>query len=318
MSYTIDPRLALGEVKLQVSDLPRSLQFYTEVIGFQVMGQTESAAALGVEGDKTPLLLLELIPNAAITRPRSRSGLYHFAILLPTRTDLGVILHRLIAVGIQIGQADHLVSEALYISDPDGNGIEIYRDRPREMWPHNEDGSIRMATDPIDWDGLLAEGAVKPWAGLPPGTQMGHIHLHVSDLTRSRQFYCDVLGFEIAFDARRMMGALFLSTAGYHHHLGLNVWAGEGAPQPDPQATGLGYYTIRFSSEAALGTVLNRLQDAGIEISPGYTARPGQPDHSAYPDHLNKSIHINHTSSNQDNVWFVTDPSGIRVKLSVK
>lgn len=289
MSPAIHPDIELGEVKLKVSNLKRSLLFYTEVIGFHVLSQSDHTAELAVAGDTAPLLVLEHIPNAVITPPRSHSGLYHFAILLPTRADLGVSLRRLIDAGIQIGQADHLVSEALYISDPDHNGIEIYRDRPRETWKRNEQSEIVMTTDPIDWDGLLHEGSTKKWAGLPHGTKMGHVHLHVGDLQRSRQFYCDILGFDVVFDVARQMRALFISAGGYHHHLGLNVWAGVGAPQPSPSATGLAYYTIVFPDAAALQSVLDQLESAGIS-----------------------------TIQEQGQAWFVTDPSGISLKLCTK
>src|SRR5690606_14216166 len=129
------------------------------------------------------------------------------AILLPSRADLGVILKHLVQNGVEIGQADHLVSEALYLSDPDHNGIEIYRDRPREEWRYEDNGDIRMTTDPIDWQGLLQEAEGKAWAGMPAGTKIGHVHFHVSSLDQAKQFYCDLLGFDIVMDASRFMHA---------------------------------------------------------------------------------------------------------------
>jgi catechol 2,3-dioxygenase len=281
------PSMQLGEVKLKVSNLERSLAFYQEIVGFKVLKQTANTVELTADG-RTPLLILEEIPNAVIVPKRSASGLYHFAILLPARIDLGVSLRKLIESGIHIGQADHLVSEALYISDPDNHGIEIYRDRPRETWNRDAKGNIMMATDPIDWDGLLDEAKDREWAGLPAGTTIGHVHFHVGDLDRSKPFYCDILGFDIAADYRQQMGALFISAGGYHHHIGLNIWAGNGAPAPPANGTGLAYYTIVLPDPEETANMLERLRSSGITVE------------------------------QQDGSWFVKDPSGILLKLTNK
>ncbi len=283
MTHKIDPAIRLGELKLKVSSLERSVKFYTDVIGFKVLHQENNRAHLTVDGANTFLVLVE-VKDAVIVPPRSASGLYHFAVLLPTRKDLGVILRHLIQNNIEIGQADHLVSEALYISDPDHNGIEIYRDRPREEWEWDDAGHVKMATEPIDWQGILAEGEGEEWSGLPIGTTLGHIHLHVSDLQKSKWFYCDVLGLDIVADWS-LMHALFISAGGYHHHIGMNMWAGIGAPLAPSNGTGLSYYTIEVPDWDNLGKTLERLREHGISVD------------------------------EVDEAWHVKDPSGILVRL---
>lgn len=265
MSYAIHPRTELGVVSLKVSDLDRSIAFYQDVIGLKVLSREGNHAVFTANGTAR-LLELEQIDDAVVVPPRSTTGLYHFAILLPDRTSLGLSLRNLIQHGIRIGQADHLVSEALYISDPDHNGIEIYRDRPRESWTRDAKGNVNMTTDPVDWDGLLAEAENGNWTGMPEETTMGHVHLHVGDLQQAKQFYCDLIGFEIAADASNW-GALFVSAGGYHHHLGLNVWAGADAPAVPKNGTGLAYFTIALPDELELRTVINRIKDAGIPVT---------------------------------------------------
>ncbi|MFF2886478.1 VOC family protein [Paenibacillus sp. NPDC057967] len=255
----------LGEVKLRVSNLERSLKFYEDIVGFRVLSRTESIAELTADG-RNVLLVLEEVPNASITPLRSSSGLYHFAILLPTRKDLGLSLRRLMDAGAKIGQADHLVSEALYISDPDLNGIEIYRDRPREQWEYDAQGFVKMATDPIDWEGLLAEAKGSEWNGLPDGTVIGHVHFHVGDLHKSKQFYCDAIGFEVEADLMRQMGALFIGAGRYHHHMGLNVWAGAGAPPVKPNGTGIEHFTIIVPNATELEETVQRAKRLGVEL----------------------------------------------------
>lgn len=286
MNNTIHPDIELGEVKIKVSDLARSLTFYQEVVGLKVLKQTAQWAEMTADGENT-LLILEEVPNAIIVPERTVSGLYHFAILLPTRKDLGLSLRRLVEKGIHVGQADHLVSEALYISDPDQNGIEIYCDRPREAWQYDAQDYIRMATEPIDWEGVLEEAKDHSWEGMPPGTRIGHVHFHVGDIRKSKEFYCDRLGFSIEADYMRQMGALFIAAGKYHHHIGLNIWAGVGAPPAPPNAAGIAYFTIVMPSEEELDKTLNRLKSAGIAVD------------------------------EQAGAWFANDPSGITVKLRV-
>lgn len=284
MSQSIHENTVLGKLKLKVSNLERSIRFYKETIGFQVLSEEAGSAKLTVDGINE-FLILEEVPNANVVPRRSASGLYHFAILVPTREQLGLSLRRLAESGIHIGQGDHLVSEALYIADPDHNGIEIYCDRPRSEWRKDAEGNYIMASNPVDIEGLLKLAGDKPWTGLPAGTILGHIHLHVSELPASRVFYCDILGFDIVSDASKMMGALFIAAGGYHHHIGMNIWAGVGAPQPPADSTGLAYYTIALPFAAELDRILKKLANAGIP------------------------------ATHQEDHWQVKDPSGIEIRL---
>ncbi len=265
------PRLpattAIGAVHLTVRDLDRAIAFYTQELGLGLHGREGGAARLGAGGKD--LLVLAGKPDAA--RVRGTTGLYHFAVLVPSREHLARSLRHLIDRRVPLtGMSDHLVSESLYLSDPDGNGIEIYRDRPREEWPV-VGGLLRMTTDPLDVEGLLAESGPgeAPWAGLPPGTLMGHVHLHVAHLADSERFYSELLGFEL----RQRFGrsALFLAAGGYHHHVGLNTWAGVGAPSPPPGSVGLRHFEIIFPDATALDRVAARVRDAGapIAVAPG-------------------------------------------------
>jgi catechol 2,3-dioxygenase len=231
----------IGEVHLTVSNLDRSVSFYTETLGFRLLQRDGQAAVLGASGDR-PLMWLHGRPGAP-AKPRRSSGLYHVAIVTPSRAALGRSLRRLAERRYPLsGAADHLVSEALYLSDPDGLGLEIYRDRPRESWSR-EDGEVLMATDPLDLDAIVREpGAERPWTGLDAETTIGHVHLHVPSLETAEAFYCGEVGF--APTLRRYPGALFVAAGGYHHHLGLNIWAGAGAPPPPKDAVGLTRFTI--------------------------------------------------------------------------
>lgn len=235
----------------------QSIAFYRDVLGF------ESTP----EGLKPPggRVLIELHEQPdAIPRPRRSTGLYHFAILVPSRAALGRSLRRLAEQRWPIsGAADHLVSEALYLNDPDGLGIEIYRDRPRESWRTSETGELAMATDPLDLQAVHDEpGAASAWAGLEPGTVMGHVHLHVSHLDTAEAFYGGRIGLEAT--VRGYPGALFMAAGGYHHHLGLNTWVGVGAPPPPANAVGLRSFTIESSAVQP-----QNIQDdsTGVEVS---------------------------------------------------
>lgn len=234
----LPPDAHIGQVSLTVQDLHRSLRFYQDVLGFAEL----QPGQLGPRGGRV-LIELHERPDA-IARPRRSSGLYHFAILVPSRAALGRSLRRLAAMRWPLsGASDHLVSEALYLDDPDGLGIEIYRDRPRDAWQRLMNGEIAMATDPLDLPGVRDEpGAEAPWQGLDAGTIMGHVHLHVPHLDSAEALYCGRVGFDPIL--RRYPGALFVSAGGYHHHLGLNTWAGVGAPPPPSNAVGLRSFTI--------------------------------------------------------------------------
>lgn len=259
----IDPATRIGAVHLTIADLRRSVRFYETHLGFSVHRRDERTAWLGAGG--ADLLILTQCETAP--RVRGTTGLYHFAILVPSRADLARSLRRLVATEtILQGAADHGVSEALYLADEDGNGIEIYRDRRRDQWPV-VDGQLRMGADPIDLDALLTEGGrADSGAGLQPATTIGHVHLHVSRLSDAQAFYVDLLGFELT--QQYGPSALFVAAGGYHHHVGLNTWAGVGAPPPPPGAIGLKHFEVRFPEDAALAEVADRLRAAGITPEP--------------------------------------------------
>lgn len=266
MTYQLNPETSLGIVKLKVSNIEDSIAFYERVIGLKTTRRTTVTASLSANGNDT-LLELEQINTPYTGSHRGHTGLYHFALLVPSRKALGNILKHLIHSKIAIGQADHLVSEALYISDPDHNGIEIYRDRPRSEWNYDQNDQVRMASDPIDWEGILAEAEQVPFQGLDEGTVMGHIHLHVSDLDKAYQYYCKLLGFSLESDWSAN-GALFVGAGRYHHHIGLNIWNGRGGKPLPEHATGIDYYTIRLANPDELATVVERLRNGGYAVQP--------------------------------------------------
>lgn len=216
------PAARIGRVALRVASLDRVLPFYRDVVGAEV-DRTDSQALLRA-GDE-PLIILEEAPDAP-ERPPDAAGLFHLAIRVPDRGALGDALARIRNTGSLTGASDHLVSEALYLRDPEGNGVEIYRDRPREEWPRTDDGGISMDTLPLDLDALAADAQSE--AALPSGTDIGHVHLEVTHLDRAVGFYGDVLGLSLQVD--RYEGAAFLAAAGYHHHVGLNTWNGRSSP----------------------------------------------------------------------------------------
>lgn len=277
--FSIHPETTVGPVYLTVENLKRSEKFYTEVLGFKPLDPHDHTVTLTADG-RTPLL--ELKENRlAPKRPPHTTGLYHFAVLVPGRLDLARSLWRIAELRYPIqGGTDHRVSEALYLADPDDNGIEIYTDRPRETWTF-PNGEIHMESDPLDYEGILAlvEDENKKWDGLASGTRIGHMHLNVADLVTAEEFYHGVLGFDIM--VRRSHGALFISAGGYHHHLGLNIWNGAGAPPPPPDSLGLRYYSITLPNLAELQKLAGRVQEAGIaseEMDEGFLLR--DPSHN--------------------------------------
>ncbi len=261
MPTSIHPETEIGAVRLKITNMEVSLRFYQEVIGFRILKRVDNVAELTVDGFRAILILEENNQFRRIPE-RSVSGLYHFAILVPDRLSLGAALRNMAHHKISLGQGDHLVSEALYLNDPDGNGIEVYADRPRDTWQRNGQGEIVMTTDPVDIDGLLSISEGAEWNGLPPQTKIGHVHFHVGDLQAAKHFYCDVLGFDVIL--RYGSSALFISAGGYHHHIGLNVWAGAGAPPTPEDAVGLRYFTITVPDLHALQEVEQRIAAEGL------------------------------------------------------
>jgi catechol 2,3-dioxygenase len=259
----------MGAVSLMVSDLDRSMAYYQQHIGLRLLDRSDGTAVLGA--GETPLVNLHHLPNAAHTT--NVTGLYHFALLLPSRLDLARVLsHFVQARTLLTGAADHLFSEALYLSDPDGHGIEIYRDRSRERW-YNRDGILVGDTLPLDVDDLMSEldGKTEEFDGLPEAAVMGHMHLHVANLPDAEQFYLGIIGLNKPKSTLEIPTASFLGAGGYHHHLGINIWAGVGAPPPPADAARLLNYEILFPNNDALEGVLQRLDAAYIE--PQHTAQ---------------------------------------------
>ncbi|HKG03260.1 MAG TPA: VOC family protein [Conexibacter sp.] len=291
----LSPSLALGPLRLTVADLDGTAAFYERVVGLKRLGEADDGAVrLGVADEAA---LVELVADAAApTRARGSSGLFHLALLVPDRRALAEALRRVAAAGWRLdGASDHLVSEALYLSDPEGNGIELYRDRPREEWRRAENGELAMATLPLDLDDLLGElaegdagaggdsldvrallaaapaddpGMLSRHAGtdtgMPTGTTLGHVHLQVSDLAAAEAFYAGALGFDVM--GRGYPGALFVAADGYHHHLGLNTWASAGGPPADPAARGLRDFAIRFASAEERERVTQAVAGAGYAL----------------------------------------------------
>jgi catechol 2,3-dioxygenase len=258
----IDPRTRVGPVSLGVADLDAERRFYEDVVGLGVIESSADEARLGADG--VPLVELVGDPGGS-PRPRGTTGLFHLALLLPDRTELARSLRRLASSGWPLaGASDHLVSEALYLGDPEGNGIELYHDRPRDEW-RSAGGRLEMATLPLDLESLAgdAEGGGGAPAGVADGTRIGHVHLHVADLADAEEFYAGTLGFEVT--VRDYPGALFLSAGGYHHHIGLNTWAGEGAPPPPPGSLGLRRFEIVVPDGAELERIERSLSDSGAE-----------------------------------------------------
>ncbi len=253
----------LGAVRLQVSDLARSLAWYGGTLGFRVLGREGATATLGAHGDERPLVELVERPGARPRPMRGRLGLYHVAILLPDRGSLGRFVRHLADIGAPAGAGDHLVSEAFYLQDPDNLGIEVYADRPRDSW-RRVGRELMMATDPVDVDALLAAAGAAAWTGMPGGTVIGHVHLHVGDTARAAAFYAEALGFD------RMVwhypGALFFGAGGYHHHLGANTWAGSGAVAPGDDEARLLEWTLEVPDEGSLAAVGESLARGGFAV----------------------------------------------------
>ncbi len=262
----IDPLTTMGTVRLTVSDLSRSREFYERALGLRAVELEDGAVALGAPDG--PALVELYGDSAARALDRRATGLFHLAVLVPSRRDLALALRRLADGRWPLdGASDHLVSEALYLSDPDGNGIEIYRDRPREQW-QQVDGQLQMATLPLDLRGVLGELSADdpPQPLVPPGTRIGHTHLQVSELERTEEFYAGVLGFDVV--VRGYPGALFVSAGGYHHHIGLNTWHSAGSGPAAPGSAGLRSFEVVLPGSGELEAVLGRVSDAGLPTEP--------------------------------------------------
>jgi len=278
----------LGPVRLQIADLARSVDYYERVLGFRAVDRGSDRASLAAHGDATVLIELRELRGARAVPRRGMLGLYHYAILLPNRAALGRFVAHLAELGVYAGMSDHLVSEALYLTDPDGLGIEVYADRPRSGWKH-ENRQLTMATNPLDVPSLVAAANGERWSGMPRGTIVGHVHLYVADIDQAEAFYHQALGFD------KMVwsypGALFLSAGGYHHHLGTNTWAA-GAPPAGENDARLLEWTVIVPSLEDAASAARSIAASGypVEASQGGVDRPA---HS----------------------WIATDPWGTKLRL---
>lgn len=249
--YRLPESTHLGRVRLQVADLDRSVLFYEKVLGMRVLRRGADSVGLGPHGDDREIVHLRQLKSARAVPKRGLLGLYHFAILLPDRAFLGRFIPHLAEIGAYAGMSDHLVSEAVYLTDPDGLGIEVYADRPRDAWRYDE-RQLTMATNHLDVDDLVRAAGGERWTGMPPGTVLGHVHLYVGDIAKAEAFYHDALGFDKVVWS--YPGALFMSAGGYHHHLGTNTWARGAPPATDADARLLEWEIIlptRKDAEAA-------------------------------------------------------------------
>ena len=280
----LDPQTTIGAVTLNVADLSKMTDFYRNVIGLQVRTQSAEMVTLGTS--KQPLIQLQTLPNGRFV-PHT-TGLYHLALRLPTRQDLANWLQHYAQLEAPFwqGASDHGVSEALYLSDPEANGIEVYWDRAKTVWPHAQDGTLTMYTRHLDLQALLNSAETKNWSGIAPDSDMGHIHLKIANIAAAKRFYVDTLGFNAVIE---MPGsALFVAAGDYHHHIGLNTWHSLQAPPAPPDAFGLAQFELLFADQTALQNSYNRFKQADYPID----------------------------SANGDP--FVRDPFGITIVLSEK
>ncbi len=261
--FSLPPATTLGTVRLQVSDLERSVDYYERVIGLVAVKQGARRADLTAAGGAMTIVELCERRLASPVPKRGRLGLYHFAILLPNRAALGRFLSHLAESGTRAGMSDHLVSEAVYLTDPDGLGIEVYRDRPRDSW-QRVDGQLATAINPLDRDAVIESAGGERGTGMPAGTTLGHVHLHVGDIGEAATFYSDGLGFEKTVWS--YPGALFMAAGGYHHHLGTNTWAAGAAPATDSDSRLLQWQVV-VPTAADARAVATNLKAGGHPVS---------------------------------------------------
>ncbi len=257
-TFQIEPNAKINSVHLKVSDIDKSLQFYEYFLGFKIVKKDSSSVFLSHDGNLP--YLVALTETKTNSTNQKHAGLYHFAILLSQRKDLANFLYHLLQHKDEVkidGFSDHLVSEAIYIRDPDNIGIEIYRDREKSQWEWN-DNNVRMTLDPLDIEGLQKE-YTQSWDGFSADTTIGHVHLHVSNLERAKKFYSEILGFK---NTASMKGALFFAAGDYHHHIATNVWLGENILPANSEFPGLDYFTINLSDNTNLDDLINSLNDS--------------------------------------------------------
>jgi len=249
--------LALGPVRLRVASRSRAAAWLEQVLGLRAPTDAGWCAE-----DGRLLVVLDEVPGANPVPRDGRIGLYHYALRLPSRAELGRFLLHLERLGVRWAASDHLVSEAIYLTDPDGMTVEVYADRPRSMWVRQ--GENLVATlDPLDRDGVVREAGDRAWQGAPAGTVMGHLHFFIEDLAIAERHYVGVVGFDVM--SRALRGALFISAAGYHHHLALNIWAA-GSPVAGPGDAGLSEWSLRLGNAEDVDALRQRLEAAGVSF----------------------------------------------------
>lgn len=280
MTFHQAPATHINHAKFRVADLALMKDFYGKKLGFQVSDVNDTTAVVSADG-RTPLLTLET-SDSYQKSSEPKTGLFHVAFLLPDRSALGGFLRHIAALNYPVqGASDHGVSEAIYLADPEGNGLEFYRDRDPSAW--NWNGSqINMVTEPLNAEGLLHEAAA--WKAMPEAVIIGHIHLKVTDTAKAEEFYTQVLQFNTVSMLGRQ--ALFLSTRNYHHHMGLNTWAGTNLPPLAENETGLAYYSIAYPTPEAREKAAEALSSQGYEVR------------------------------KENDTYFVEDPFGIHVQLA--
>lgn len=253
----------IGRVRLQISDLDRSVAYYEKVLGMRVIERSASSAQLGPNGEDVVLIELVEKPGVRQVSRRGLLGLYHFAVLLPDRASLGSFLVHLSEIGAYAGMSDHLVSEALYLTDPDGLGIEVYADRPRETWAAS-DHQLTMTTKPLDVESVVEAANGKKWDGAPKGTRIGHVHFHVGDIAQAESFYHKALGLDKIVWS--YPGALFMSAGGYHHHVGVNTWAQGSPPATDDDARLLDW-ELKLPNAEVVDAAARSIESQGFNVS---------------------------------------------------
>lgn len=289
--FSIDARTGVGAVHLGVTDGATARDFYTGLVGLDVLGDDGDEIRLGSGGRE----VVVLHPGADRPVVEHTSALYHLAIVVPSRRELARVIARLMRNRYPNSPTDHVMTKSDYLWDPDGNGIEIYAETPEDgvfgfadgqFVARDTEGRLRSGRDPIDLEALFGE--LQPGdrfdQGLPEDAHMGHVHLHIRDLAEAVDFYHGIIGFDVMGVADRW-GAAFVSAGGYHHHLGLNTWAGQGAPQGPPTAAGLRHYSVEVADATALGAVVGRLTDAGVSITE-------EPDAQVVRDPSGNRVHI--------------------------
>lgn len=257
------PNIYVEQVQVIVSNMEHSLEFYEEVLGFQVLERKNNLVSLTADGKKALIILEEI--KGARKKKKKTTGLYHFAILIPEEKELGALLNHIHQFDAPIikGASDHGISKAIYVEDPDENGIEIYKDTPPETWKW-EYGKIMEKTQRLDMKRLIKEAKNYEWRKMPDETVIGHIHLSVKDLQESKEFYCDLLGLNLVMEYPDE--ALFFSSGGYHHHVAINAWGAKEGETPQEQQVGLRHFTMTFPNEWKRQAAVEKLQNKDFKV----------------------------------------------------